>query len=216
MPTPYDGVSNVRYAPGYREAYPLARPSPRHLLRVRPEQLQTPLACTLTYTCSVLTSPSDPASQHGMHTPRESYSHISPSVPGCLPTRSILRISSSVTPSLEKSPPCTTKYRLRPFGDRIAPAFALAGGGFVALTRVASGTVKYLVRVGRIRVCDIVRTSRENILEQLEAGRKLRSQPQLKQMRYLITLLAMLVLRFSLESVGSVHPISNKVPQHLE
>jgi hypothetical protein len=86
----------------------------------------------------------------------------------------------------------------------------------VALTRVASGTVKYLVRVGRIRVCDIVRTSRENILEQLEAGRKLRSQPQRRRMRYLITLLAMLVLRFSLESVGSVHSISNKDAQHLE
>jgi hypothetical protein len=85
----------------------------------------------------------------------------------------------------------------------------------MALTRVASGTVKYLVRVGRMRVYDTIRTSRENIFEQLDTGRELRSKPQRRQMRYLITLLAMLVLRFSLESVGSVHPISNKVPQHL-
>ena len=64
--------------------------------------------------------------------------HMRPSCPGCLPTRGSFRISSSVTSSLLKRPPCTTKKRLRPSGDRIAPSLAL--GGFVGLTSVASGT----------------------------------------------------------------------------
>lgn len=37
-----------------------------------------------------------------------------------------------------KSPPCVTKYRLTPSGERIA--FFVSAGGRVALTRVDSGT----------------------------------------------------------------------------
>ena len=65
--------------------------------------------------------------------------HIKPSVPGWRPIRFIVRISSRVMPSLPKRPPCVTKYRLKPSGERITPSF-LAGGGSVALTRVARGT----------------------------------------------------------------------------
>lgn len=64
-----------------------------------------------------------------------------PSCPGCRPIRSILRMSSSVTPSLLNSPPCTTKYRLRPSGDKMA-FFADATGGWVAETRVDKGTAR--------------------------------------------------------------------------
>ena len=37
-----------------------------------------------------------------------------------------------------KRPPCVTKYRLTPSGERIT--FCVSVGGRVALTRVASGT----------------------------------------------------------------------------
>lgn len=65
--------------------------------------------------------------------------HIKPSVPGCLPTRGIRRMSSNVTSSWLKRPPCTTKYRLKPSAERIPPFVA---GGLVALTNAARGTVR--------------------------------------------------------------------------
>jgi hypothetical protein len=70
----------------------------------------------------------------------ERTSHINPSCPGCFPIRGIFRISSSVTSSLLNSPPCTTKYRFTPAGERIAFSLGEGGGGRVALIRVASGT----------------------------------------------------------------------------
>ena len=59
---------------------------------------------------------------------------------GC-PARLILRMSSRVTSSLLNRPPCTTKYRLRPSGERMTSLMEPAGG-FVAQTSVASGTVE--------------------------------------------------------------------------
>jgi hypothetical protein len=53
-------------------------------------------------------------------------------------------ISSSVTPSFENNPPCTTKNLLRPLGDKIAgllPTVWLVGGK-VGDIRAASGTVE--------------------------------------------------------------------------
>lgn len=52
--------------------------------------------------------------------------------------RGTLRISSSVTPSWLNNPPCTTKYRFRPSGERIAGCFDGIGGSD-AETKVASG-----------------------------------------------------------------------------
>lgn len=73
--------------------------------------------------------------------------HIIPSCPGCLPTRLILRISSSVTSSLLNNPPWTTKNRLRPSGDKIALSFVKEGSD--AETSVASGTSEcQLINIG--------------------------------------------------------------------
>lgn len=72
-----------------------------------------------------------------------------PDCPGCLSfVRGIALISSSVTPSLENKPPCTTRNRLRPSFERIGEVCAAlasqgrasVGAGFwVALISVAKG-----------------------------------------------------------------------------
>lgn len=52
-------------------------------------------------------------------------------------------MSSSVTSSLLNSPPCTTKYRLKPFGPRIGGELDVEEGvlgGSEAFIIVASGT----------------------------------------------------------------------------
>lgn len=52
-------------------------------------------------------------------------------------------MSSSVTSSLLKSPPCTTKYRLKPLGPRIGGELDVEKGvlgGSVAFIIVARGT----------------------------------------------------------------------------
>lgn len=70
-------------------------------------------------------------------------------------------MSSKVTPSLLKRPPCTTKKRFFPSGERIA--FSSDDGGFVALTSVANGTrVKVLrkpsVELGTLVFLHVVKT----------------------------------------------------------
>lgn len=53
-------------------------------------------------------------------------------------------MSSSVTSSLLNSPPCTTKYRLKPFGPRIGGELDVEEGvlgGSEAFIIVASGTI---------------------------------------------------------------------------
>ena len=64
-----------------------------------------------------------------------------------------------------KRPPCVTKYRFTPSGERIA--FFVSAGGRVALTRVASGTK--LVVSSDVQAKMIERnTGRKHMREELE------------------------------------------------
>lgn len=84
------------------------------------------------------------------HTPQRLTSHINPSCPGCFPYRLIFLTSSSVTPSLLKRPPCTTKYRFLPSGLRMAgwlPSDLRLDGNWEAVRRVAMGTAASKVGV---------------------------------------------------------------------
>jgi hypothetical protein len=64
--------------------------------------------------------------------------HINPSVPSWQDIRFIIWISLSVMLSLLERPPCVTKFRLTPSGERIV--FCILAGGHITLTRVARGT----------------------------------------------------------------------------
>lgn len=107
----------------------------------------------------------------------QSISHMSPSCPGCLIfMRGIALTSSSVTSSLLKSPPCTTKKRLTPLcrvglgglGD------ASTRGGSEAVMSVARGTAggggRQYGRAG-MREGGRVRTGSEDLLGQLKGLR---------------------------------------------
>lgn len=82
-------------------------------------------------------------------------------------------MSSNVTPSLEKSPPWTTKNRFRPAGERIGAGLVLVlGGGRVGEMSVARGTVKAKPIKRQGRRCKMVN---KGLTRSKDLGKELKS-----------------------------------------
>lgn len=107
-------------------------------------------------------------------------------------------------PSLLKRPPCVTKYRLTPSGERIT--FCVSVGGCVALTRVASGTKIAVSGESKQKQMIERNTGGKHIGEELEKEQAEKHDRTIRPgIPYLVRLVAVFVFCLALEPVCPVH-----------